>query len=456
MSTMRALVGAIADDIPHGFYKNVSWQSITSIWSLGIGFLSTLFMARYLGATAYGLVAASTAVATFVFGIVELRLHEAVIRFVAEFWERDDKPKVVAAVKLSLYVDFCTGVLAYIIVTAVAILFGTRFVKDPRALTAILLCGGSVFFANIGTATVTGLLRVLGDFKVFAMVRIAGTTLNFVLVFTVLLSGGGVVAAMVATLVGSICTNSALIAAALFRLNRRISLRRTYAPVTLLSPRFREMAGFVGKLYCVSLTAIPTKDFDVNVLTWFVPLPAVGIYKIAKNFLLAMWVVADPAFIVIFPEISKMWTREEYPRLRAFIRRIALVLGTCGFAIVTVAFFAIPKLIDITVGARFYESGIVFRCMIWAVLFWFPLMWVNPLLMAADRVDLTLRATVLGAVTAITLFFVLIPLFGARGAALAYAMATPVTLLTALWNARNAGLLSAQTPVRAQSCVESA
>lgn len=107
-----------------------------------------------------------------------------------------------------------------------------------------------------------------------------------------------------------------------------------------------------------------------------------------------------------------------------------------------VAFFAVPPTIVLSLGEEFAAGGSVFRWMIWCVLVWMPLLWVNPLLMAAGRANLFFRATLVASATTLLLDLLLIPRFGAHGAAFAYAAGVLASPLAGIWLARRAGIIA--------------
>lgn len=91
--------------------------------------------------------------------------------------------------------------------------------------------------------------------------------------------------------------------------------------------------------------------------------------------------------------------------------------------------------------SEFAEAGLLFRCMGWGIILWSPMIWAGPLLVAAGRTDLTLRTSLASSVTMLLLYSAAIPLLGALGAALVYAVNHAVFVTFALWHARRAGLL---------------
>lgn len=428
--------------IPDGFFKNVAWQYLSNIWAIGLGFLYSLLIGRALGAAEFGLISLGLGFAGLIFGVLELRLHEAVIRYIAEFWEQNDYRRTLAIVKLSLLVDASTGTLALVVALITAPLAQEYLIRDPRGLIVVWLSALSVFFINVGNRTAIGLLRVFEQFKLYALVIMAGTTLKLIVTLgAILLMGWGAIGVMIVTVLTSLLTNLALVGMALWQLNRRIPLRQTQAPMSVLWPRLREMSRFVLNTYGLSLASIPTRDLDVNLLGWFTSLKVVGIYKIAKNFMAAIWQISDPAFYVIYPELSKLWSKKQFATLKTFIKKLIILLGGTGVLLFSGTFVLVPRGIQWMMGSEFAEAGTIFQWMVWSLLFWMPFLWVNPLLMAAGLPNLSLRAALMSNLLTLGLYLIWIPIWGGQGAALAYGMGVPLNLGIAIHLGRRAGVI---------------
>jgi O-antigen/teichoic acid export membrane protein len=423
----------IVPDLPPAFLTNVSWQYLASLASVALGFAYALVVARGLGLVAFGLIGAAQSFAALVFLFVELRLHEAVIRYIAEFWERGDGPRTMAATKLFLLADVVTGLMALLLVVGLASWAHGHLIRDARAVPVVLLAGLAAFFGNVATATALGLFRIFGQFRTQALISISGGALRVVAtVAAVWLLRWDVVAIMAVLAGSSLVTNATLVGVAWREIRKRIP-SGTIAPLRLLGPRLVEIARFVASNYAASLAGVPTKELDVNLLSLFTSLQVVGLYKIAKSFLAGLLAASDAAFFVVYPELARLWARGRFVEIGAFVRRVVVLFGAGGFVLYGAAFFAVPVLVRALFGAAFVEAGVLFRWMGWGVLFWAPFVWVNPLLLAAGRADLSLWASLLGSAIVVALYLICIPPWGGVGAAAVLAASIPVMLTCSGW-----------------------
>lgn len=440
-SSSNSFFHRLKSGIPSGFVGKLSWQYVTTIWSMIVGFAYSLLLGRSLGVSEFGLISLAMGFTTVVFQIFELRLHEAVIRYVAEFWENKDLPRMSATVKLSLVADVASGMLALAMVLVLMPLASRFLIHDDRSSQLLLLAGVTVFCSNVATATAFGILRTFGQFKLQSFVTVIGTTVKLAATYAAIRwFGCGVIGVMLVGIVSSFVMNSVMIWVAFRCINQYVSLSQP-SPRTLLDSRLAEIRRFVGSTYLFSLSSIPTKELDVTLLGLFAPASVVGVYKMAKNFITAMWAVSDPVFYVVYPELSRLRARLAFASIGSFLKRLTLLLGAAAVFVYAASMFFVPILIRFTLGAEYAEAANIFRWMAWFILFWMPFLWINPLLLSAARADLMLKASLAGNALIAVLYVVLIPTLGAKGAALAYALGTPLGLLFAFWFAHKGRIL---------------
>jgi O-antigen/teichoic acid export membrane protein len=305
------------------------------------------------------------------------------------------------------------------------------------------LGGFALFFSNVGNATAIGLLRVFDGFRSLALVKLSGQVFKLAATGAALFAlGWGVTGVLAIAVLANLLTTLGLGIVAYRQLDRRIPVRSTPAPFSLLRPRLREMRGFVLNMYGVSLAAIPTRDLDVNILGGCSTAAVIGTYKVARDFMGAVWQVSDPLLFVLYPEFTRLWTRQDFSGLRRFLR-----WGIAGLLAATVllcgsAYFIVPPVIELALGSQFATAGTYFRWMLFGALAWMPLLWVNPLLMAAGRANLFFRSVVAASACILVFDLLLIPRWGGEGAAIAYAAGHVAGPLVALCLARSSGIFT--------------
>lgn len=428
--------------MPTRFVNNLQWQYISFLATAVLAFLYSILVGRSLGAADFGAIAVVIGFATVVFQVVELRLQEAVIRYLAEFWEAGDHRRTVATVKLFLLLDAATGVLAFVVVVALSPFAEAHLLRDGRAAHLMILAGAAVFVSNVTTATALGLYRIFGRFKRQAIISTIGSLIKLGL--TVVALRGfrcGVIGVLEIAVAVTFFTNAVLTGAAISDLFNRITISPSDAPVSLLREHRPAMIRFIRTTYLLSLTMIPTKELDINILAASAPLRVVGIYRVAKNFVVALWMLIDPASLVIYPELARMWVKRQTREMSHFVKVIAAGFGLGALGTYLLSCFAVPFLVRALLGSDYAAAGALYPWIAWGILIGGPLIWLNPFLLAADRPDIPLKASLFGGVLTALFYFIAVPRFGATGAAFVYSLANVMVLGASISLAFRAGLL---------------
>ncbi len=432
----------LRESFPIGFFTNLSWQYSESTVGMVFGFLYTLLVGRLLGPSEFGLMALGLSFSALVFQIIELRLHESLIRYVAEFWEKGDSNRTLAVIKLSFIADITTGIIALIVVFLLSSFAQVHLIRDPRGSLILTLSALTIFSGNIATVTSIGILRVFSHFKPLALVRSSGIVLRFLLTLLgLLIFNLDVIGVLIIHVISSSITNLVLTLLALKELNSRIPLMKTNAPIRLLAQRKNEIGRFAWNTYLLSLTKVPIQELDVIVLGWLTSHNVVGVYKVAKNFAIALWTMADSVYFVVYPEIAKLWTKRKINDLSSFVKRLTVLVGAVGSIAFSITFLIVPYFIQLIMGQEYAQAGILFRWMSWGILVWAPLIWVPPLLAAADRPDLNFKSSLIVAMATFALLPFTVVSWGATGAALVYALKAPLLMTLLLSFGKRAGII---------------
>ena len=428
-------------DIPAHVFTGVGWQYGGTLTGSAISFLYTLLVAGALGAAEFGLMALGLAYAAILSQFSVVQLREVVIRYAAKFHEENDGPRLYATAKASLLVDAAAGAAALALIMALSPVAKAFLIKDERAYAVIALAGCAYVFQNVADDTAIGLLRVFSKFRTIAFIEVAANLVKLAGALTVVwLLGWGVLGVLLVLLASHLLMNLAMLATAVWYLHNRVPLR-THAPLSLLGPYRVEMTRFLRNNYFRSLTNFTTRDLDVNLLGFFETKATVGVYKVARSFFVVLYQLADAAFLVVYPELARLWSRGRFAELRRFIKRFSLIMGGSGVVLYAAAFFAVPWMIRLLMRPEFAEAGTLFRSMGWGIVLCSPFVWVAPLLLAAGRSDLMLRATLIHGIVVTALYVAACAAFGALGAALVNALTHGIFVLIALWSGRRAGII---------------
>ena len=183
--------------------------------------------------------------------------------------------------------------------------------------------------------------------------------------------------------------------------------------------------GFVGAL---------GRDFEVVVLGFFGTTSDVGIFRLAKQFYMAIFALGDPVMNALYPDVAARWVADRAALSRFLVRATVSLLGLSVLG-AGVSIVIVPIIITVMAGNAFAAAGPFFQIMIVTIPVWIGLLWLPGWLFSAGKPNYVLRAVIVGTSAKGALSVALIPAMGAIGAAVAVAVVSviyPVMLLLSL------------------------
>ena len=380
---------------------NIGWLFFDKILRMGAGLIVGVWIARYLGPEQFGLLSFATAFVGLFGAIAGLGLQGIVVRDIVR-----DPSCVEETLGTAAVLQFIGGLLAY------GLILGSIFWLRPddalaKALVAIL---GSMMLFKVSEVVVYWFeSQVLSKYTVW--VQNSSFLVFSAIKIGLILNKAPLIAFAWATMAEALVV--ALLLGAMLGLrgpqlhHLRITLERAKSLLKDSWPLM--LSGIAVAIYM---------KIDQIMLGQMVGDEAVGIYSAAVRisevwYFIPMMIVAS-----VFPAILEAKNRSEaqyYQRLQHLYD--LMVWLSVGVAL-PMTFLSTP-IVTLLFGEAFAASGSVLAIHIWAAVFVFLGVASSKWFLAENRQILSFQRAALGMVVNVILNFLLIPDFGAVGAALA-------------------------------------
>lgn len=401
-----------------GLRRNLSWtfsgQLVVSLIAV-----ATLFItARALGAAALGVLALVEAYVRLIDLIFRLEPWQAVIRFGVRAHDAGDDAALARLVKLSLLVDAAGGALAGLVCLLTA-----PFLAPLTGLPAgtgvhyVQLVALGLFLSFRPTAL--AVLRIFDRFDVLARIDVASALLRLALTAAAWLAGLGLWAFVLLLLLQSLMDGLLALVFALRLLRRRgvrgvagADWRRALA----------ENPGFLRFLWNSNVNVILRQSvnrLDVLAVGALLDLRAVGFYQLGKRVMNRATKLAAPLRQVVFPELSRLWSRGQHARFNRMVLRMSLAILAVQLVVAVPILLNLEAVIRLIFGPDYAGAGPVMAILLVSSIVYASGIILNPALLAMGRDRLLVRATTVSAVLMAASFVPLVMAYGVEGAALA-------------------------------------
>jgi O-antigen/teichoic acid export membrane protein len=302
----------------------------------------------------------------------------------------------------------------------------------------LLVAYTGVLLSKFGNNTAMGTLRAFGLFDWHATLLLSSWATKLVVTVTIFLSGGlDVLTVLLVSYACDAIANAIAVTRAVHELRARhllTPLPPTHAPGLLTAIRRFLLSG-TG----ISLSDSLMRELDTTIVAWYLPLEAVGVYRMSKNILMLAYRGLDPVCTVLMPEFARLAGSGNYKQIMQIGFRATRILLFVTLAVLIGGALVLPYVVPMILGPQFAEVSKVTVIMLVGLVIGGPLIWSYALWVAAGRMGMQLLANVLGALCAGTLFVILTPRLAVTGAGMAFAVTVslPVVLSFSFWQLRS-------------------
>ena len=410
-----------------------------AVWSVGgnaagmaVSFVVQVILARSLAATQYGVYAYALAWVNVAVLIGKLEFDTAAIRFVGAYdGQRDDA-------KLHGFLRYAGGMVARVaIVVAVVAALGVWLFRSHLPdtvgglaiggaaflvpLTALMMFGGSVLqgFQRVPQSQLPPLLlrpAVFGAGVLLATLGL-GRTLDV---------GAAITLNAFATAVA--------LAASLFFVLRALPPGARHAAPAFEKPVWtRAVRGF---LVISAAQLILSQQADILVIGTMLGPRDAGLYSVASQLATLIGFAATAIVFVVLPVVSSLYAQKRRAELQRLVVRIVQACAAVSIPITALLFLGGHFILG-WYGADFEDARVLMMILSSAQLFHATIGIISGFLLTMTGHEWEASRVIVGtALLNLALVFVLTPLLGAPGAALATALAGIVKLSLLWWYAR--------------------
>lgn len=398
------------------YLNNSYWLLAERVVGLGLAFVGTVIVARYLGPEDFGSLAYALSLAALFGAAGHMGLHGLVVREIVKL--PDDRAATLGTAAILKLIGVAAG---YTVLVLYAWLYEGA---GTTQFYLIVVAGLALFFQPLSVIDYWFQAFVQARYAVVAKIssQVLATGFTLLLVF----GGAGLVYFALTHLLQAVL--AALFLVGIFYLKAALKPSQWVFRRDRATQLLRQ--GWL--IYLGSLFAVVYLKVDLVMLRWFADTAEVGQYAVAAQLSEAWYFVPSAIVVSFFPAMIKLRERDE----RLFYRRLQQLFDILFLLalVVAVAMTAIaPWLVIFLFGSDYAPSASILVIHIWAALFIFMRAAFSKWILIENALYFSLFTQGFGASANVLLNYLLIPLHGGIGAAYAtlvsYALASFLALL---------------------------
>lgn len=397
---------------------------VGKVLSVGITSVAQILIVRHLTTSEYGSFAYALAVVVLWQSVSNFGLHEAIARFFPVYHCRGDYARLFGTIFLSLAMILLTGgaVITIFFVRPELVL---RFVHEPAGSLDCLFI--LIFLVPLEAldALLMGLFASLSSARaIFYRRHLVAPGLKFAAVLAMLIFHRGAIflawGFLLASLVGILWYGRVLI-----RQFRDHGLLSKFQPSGLCFP-FREIFSFTAPMMTSDLVSLLNQSVVVMILGYYFGLREVAMLRVVVPAAAVNSMIAVTSALLYLPAATRLFASGDRQGLHDLYWRTATWIAVLSFPIFVLTFCFARPVVILLYGGRYADSGILLAIL--SVGYYFDTVFgFNGLtLKAANRMGYLVACNVGAALATVTVGFLLIPRYGALGAAIAIAASLSV------------------------------
>ena len=396
--------------------RNSGYLFTGSTLSAALSMIQGILAARLLGVESFGVLGIITVFVGVINRLTSFRMAKLVVNYVGEFSEKGEKDRAAAAFKAAVLFESGSSVLAFLLIVVLAPIAATYLAQDPSTVSLFVLYG-LIVPAHMLAESSTGLLQYLDQFKLLAGIQVAQSVITLILIVGAFATGGGLVAVLLAYLVGKVAWSLGITGAALIHAYRAWGSGWWRAPFSLIQIRRKEMMRFGVSTNLTGTLTLLSRDSEILWLGALVSPTAAGYYKVSLAILNLLFIPVQPLISTTYRELAREVGTRAWDNVRYLLRSGSIISAAYSIpaALFLLAFG--PWVVSLW-GAEFLpQSYLALVILLVGVTFVNVFYWNRTTLLLLGHPEYPIKVTLVAAIAKVVAILILMPRYGAPGMA---------------------------------------
>ncbi len=387
-----------------------------NIISTVLSIVATILIARNLGPVNYGVLAIYLSIYTTILGLTDFGLGTTAVKLISSNLEKNPH-KANTFMKMIIAMELVAGVVVALVglifsasianalggehlLFPVRMAFLASVFASTGAFIGPFLTAHQQFFKNAAFGALTSLFKTLG---VVALFMVMALNLNNVIIFYTCIN-------IIAFFIGLLIVPKGYMEKTTKTENKKA---------------FKEIFHFSKWILLSYFASVIASRLDVFLLSSFKGSEEVGLYAAAQQLAQIMPLFIGAISTVLLPRVSKMKTKKEF---KSYAKKVLLGSIAIDLALIPVLVFA-DVLVQLIFGAKFDGSIVLFKILLVGFMCAVVVNPISLIFYAKNKPKILTGINYATLVITVALNLILIPRFGATGAAIGFLISNVISML---------------------------
>jgi O-antigen/teichoic acid export membrane protein len=391
-------------------------------FNLIIALLTSVLLARILGAHNYGLVALAITSVNFVIQFIDAQTDEALIRFMGNALARDERDEALTFFYVGVMVDILVGLVALLVVILVVPPIIRSFPNgadlEPLVWIFLVTTPFTILQSNFESV-----FKTFRHFRLNTVLTIIVSL--FSLVLLVILATSGVRAVIQGYVIATLVDFTLFSGVAIWLLVRHLrgARGRNFRQV------WRQLTPFVFHTSVMGSIKSISVNLDTVLLGALANVSAVTYFTIARTAINLISMPVMPVSTVIFPMLNEASAKGNIERVRYLLKRFILFSSVICFSADLFFLLFADILVKIIYPPDFFPVANLIHIMLIGMTLEIVMGWVRRLALVMGKPEPVTFSNVAAFLCRFVVTIPLIYLFGAAGSAIGYDIGVTISVV---------------------------
>lgn len=403
-------------------FKNSSWFFVANANSAVCDFLRSVVLGRGLGVESFGIYILIITLVHTIQEFFNLNLGTALIKFGAEYKSSNNISRLGALLKVCFALAALTALASIAFIVLASFFAYDIFVGKPglRTYIQVYAIAASISFFDYLSVS---LLKLYFKFRLNSVIKICLDLTELAVIATVVYVSPGNLPVLFTAVIGTLILKGVVYNGAALWEMRDVILPHLRVKMSEISDDRRRITGFVVSNSASRTLHTLIFSGDILLLGALAGPVEAGYYAIAKKLAFAVLRLTDPMTHSIYPQLAMLVAEHGYASIKIMLKKVSSMLALVTATIFLLVLGANERIITFIYGEEFLPASTALVILVAASGVSAVLFWSTSLIFSLGRVNARLQAYLLALVLGGSVAWLLIPLYGATGLAIAMLVA---------------------------------
>lgn len=410
-----------------GLIKDSTWSFAATLATSGLYMVEVMLLARYFSQELLGIYFLIISFPELIQQVLDIRVKEIMIRYLALFVGQSDKPRAMALIKFLWLFDVGIALVALLLVIIFSRIAASILLNSSNYASFMVLYAIGMLFESLDSAS-GPILRVFNRFDLSFSASLFTGLSRLGLMAVAMIGDWGVGGLIISRVIASVISTLVLGSLSLRVVCRQLGVS-FHIPISELQPYQQEILHFALHVNISSTLKILITKLDVMIVGFFLGNASVAVYKISTQLAKTLLLFSDPLATAVYPRFALLQSQQKINVVNKLAKQLTIVMVSFVVPLLIGVFLFRQPLLRAFAGNNYQHNTMPFVYATWGIAFALVFFWVRPYALSLGLAAMLTKSLLISTLCSLLGLIILTKLFREQGAAIGFGLFYSLTAI---------------------------